>query len=75
MNDSPFSYDMLKSLAVQVSQELYRETLAESAPSEPLFSAALADLRPRLAALGHRFQMSGTPLSHAATGTIKQAQS
>ena len=37
MNDSPMSYDMLRSIAVQVSQELYRQARvdAERAPRGP----------------------------------------
>jgi len=49
MDDSPMSYDMLRSLAVQVSQELYREAEAQYAPSGPSFRDAFIWLRARLA--------------------------
>lgn len=65
MNDSPFSYDMLKSLAVQVGQELYRETLAESTPSNLSYRDVLAGIRTRLAAWRQHIRMTWTILSRA----------
>lgn len=65
MNDSPFSYDILKSLAAQVSQELYRETLAESTPSDLSYRDVVAGLRTRLAAWRQHMKMSWAILSRA----------
>jgi hypothetical protein len=65
MNDSPFSYDMLKSLAAQVSQELYRETLEESTPSDLSYRDVVAGIRTRLAAWRQHIKTSWAILSRA----------
>ena len=72
MNDSPFSYDMLQSLAVQVSQELYRETLAESAPSDLSHRNVVAGIRTRLAAWRQHIMMSWAILSRAPSERARQ---
>ena len=68
MNDSPMSYDMLQSIAVQVSQELYRQAEAEYAPNGPSFRDALAGIRARLANEKRRLQSEWTELSQASSG-------
>jgi hypothetical protein len=56
MNDSPMSYDMLRSIAVQVSQELYREAQAQYVSGGPSYRDAVAWVRARLAEARHRLE-------------------
>ena len=67
MNDSPMSYDMLRSIAVQVSQELYRQAQAdaERAPREPSCHDPIAWVRTRLAGGNQRSSSDCTTLSHS----------
>ena len=73
MNDSPMSYDMLRSIAVQVSQELYRQAQAdaERAPSEPSCHDPIAWVRMRLPGGKQRLSSGCGILSH----TTSQANS
>ena len=74
MNDSPMSYDMLRSIAVQVSQELYRQAEAEYASSGPSYRDALAWVRARLA--GGRQQLQSSCENLAPTPScVQQIQS
>lgn len=63
MNDSPMSYDMLRSIAVQVSQQLYREAQADYAPSGPSYRDAVAWVRGRVSETKQRFQSDCEKLS------------
>ena len=67
MNDSSMNYDMLRAIAVQVSQELYRqaEADAERAPSGTSYRDAIAWVRARLAIGKQRLQPDCASLSHA----------
>ena len=63
MNDVPMTYEMLRSIAVQVSQELYREAQTAYTPSGPSCRDAIAWVRARLAAK-QRLQLHSENLSY-----------
>jgi hypothetical protein len=65
MNDLPMNYEMLRSIAVQVSQELYREAQAASVPSGPSYRDAIAWVRARLAAVRQRLPSDCENLSYS----------
>ena len=69
MNDSPMSYDMLKSIAVQVSQELYRQAQAdaERAHRAPSCHDPIAWVRTRRAGVKPRSSPGCPALLHSSS--------